>query len=103
MKVQQVLIRSMPAGPPQPARTLPESPEQIEHTGVLSALAFSPDGQILATASLDHSVRLWDFGKRKRIAVPRQAQAAGGFVGVVLSRCGGFYRCREGDLRCVCG
>ncbi len=47
---------------------LPESVEQIEHTGVISSIAFSPDGQTLATASMDHSIRLWDFKQRKRIA-----------------------------------
>jgi WD40 repeat protein len=47
---------------------LPESAEQIEHTGVISSMAFSPDGQTLATASMDHSIRLWDFKQRKRIA-----------------------------------
>ena len=47
---------------------LPETAEQIEHTGVISSIAFSPDGQTLATASMDHSIRLWDFKQRKRIA-----------------------------------
>jgi eukaryotic-like serine/threonine-protein kinase len=47
---------------------LPESAEQIEHTGVIAGMAFSPDGQTLATASMDHSIRLWDFKQRKRIA-----------------------------------
>jgi eukaryotic-like serine/threonine-protein kinase len=43
---------------------VPTDPEHVEHTGVISSLAFSPDGQTLATASMDHSIRLWDFAKR---------------------------------------
>jgi WD40 repeat protein len=47
---------------------IPDIPEQVEHTGLISGMAFSPDGQILATSSWDHSVRLWDFSTRKKIA-----------------------------------
>jgi WD40 repeat protein len=39
---------------------MPSDPEHIEHTGMISALAFSPDTKILASASWDHSIRLWD-------------------------------------------
>jgi WD40 repeat protein len=35
--------------------------------GVISAIAFSPDGKSLATASWDHSVRLWDLEDRRCI------------------------------------
>jgi eukaryotic-like serine/threonine-protein kinase len=47
---------------------MPDDPEHIEHTGAISALAFSPDGETLATASMDYSIRLWDFAKRQRLA-----------------------------------
>jgi serine/threonine protein kinase/WD40 repeat protein len=43
---------------------LPAEPEQVEHTGAIAALAFSPDGRTLATASADHSIRLWDYPSR---------------------------------------
>jgi WD40 repeat protein len=47
---------------------MPDDPEHIEHTGAISALVFSPDGRTLATASYDHSIRLWDFARRQRLA-----------------------------------
>ena len=48
--------------------TIPEDPEHIEHIGVISTVVFSPDGHTLATASMDHSIRLWDFTTRQRVA-----------------------------------
>lgn len=44
---------------------MPEDPEHIEHTGVISSLAFSQDGSSLATGSRDHSIRIWDLASRK--------------------------------------
>ena len=43
-------------------------PNRPEHTGAIAALAISPDGSLLATTSLDHTVRLWDRARRASIA-----------------------------------
>jgi eukaryotic-like serine/threonine-protein kinase len=47
--------------------TMPEDPEHVEHTGVISGLAISTDGRTIATASWDYSIRLWDLPKRQRL------------------------------------
>ena len=38
------------------------------HSNVVSCVAFSPDGQTLASGSWDHSVKLWDVANRRLLA-----------------------------------
>ena len=47
--------------------SLPVQPNTIEHTGTIAELAFAPGGELIASASWDHSVRLWSFNTRQRV------------------------------------
>jgi mono/diheme cytochrome c family protein len=52
------------------ARTAPRVERAFAgHTGTVNAVAFAADGQTAASASDDHSVRLWDIPGGKRLAV----------------------------------
>ncbi|MBE7504484.1 MAG: protein kinase [Verrucomicrobiales bacterium] len=50
------------------AAVLPGDPQRVEHGGRITGVVFAADGHTLATSSMDHSLRLWDFATGRATA-----------------------------------
>ena len=55
----------------------PELVVQMGHAAFVSAIAFSPDGQLVVTASWDKTIKLWDVATRREL---RSFEGHTGFV-----------------------
>jgi WD40 repeat protein len=63
-----------------PARPVPIGDPLTGHTNALGAIAFSPDGRILATGAADRNINLWDVtdpADPRRLGVPLTGHALG--------------------------
>ncbi|MBB4681816.1 WD40 repeat domain-containing protein [Crossiella cryophila] len=59
-------VTGNPLAPPPRARELGIL---AGHTGMINTLKFSGNGQVLVTASLDQTVRIWDAANRKELGI----------------------------------
>ncbi len=64
---------------PESATAAPELVPQVGHSGEARALAWSPDGSILATGGHDHSICLWDAvsGEQRRLLSGHTGEVTG--------------------------
>jgi WD40 repeat protein len=60
------------------------------HDGIVTDLAFSPDGKILASASEDQTIKLWDFPNRRCVRTLTGGHTDNRVTSISFSSCGNF-------------
>jgi WD40 repeat protein len=67
------------------------------HSSYVNSVTFSPDGKMLASASFDRTVRLWDVTRRQALGDPLKGHA-GDAYGVAFSPDGKMLASASADL-----